>query len=132
MVDQRRFDNQPRDEWLDAREAAGRLGVQTRTLYAYVSRGLLRSVAGERGKQRLYARDDVDRLRARHDARAGHGAVAAGALRWGEPVLDSAITAITPRGPVYRGHVATAGRARRALRTGRRAALDGAASRRRS
>jgi len=42
----------------------------------------------------------------RRDARAGHGAVAAGALRWGEPVLDSAITAITPRGPAYRGRLA--------------------------
>ena len=30
------------------------------------------------------------RLKARHDARSGHGPVAAGALRWGEPVLDSA------------------------------------------
>ena len=38
--------------------------------------------------------------------RAGHGAVAAGALRWGEPVLDSAVTAITPRGPAYRGRLA--------------------------
>ncbi|HHH28610.1 MAG TPA: citrate synthase, partial [Polyangiaceae bacterium] len=34
---------------------------------------------------------------------AGHGAVAAGALRWGEPVLDSAITAIRSDGPWYRG-----------------------------
>jgi citrate synthase len=32
--------------------------------------------------------------------------VAAGALRWGEPVLDSAITDITPRGPAYRGRLA--------------------------
>jgi citrate synthase len=40
-------------------------------------------------------------------ARAGHAAVASAALRWGEPVLDSAITRITPRGPVYRGTRAT-------------------------
>jgi citrate synthase len=103
MVDQRRIDNQP---WLDARRAAAYLGVQTRTLYAYVSRGLVRSMAGEHGRPRLYAQADLDRLRARSQARAGHGAVAAGALRWGEPVLDSAITAITPRGPAYRGHAA--------------------------
>ena len=37
----------------------------------------------------------------------GHGAVAAGALRWGEPVLDSAITAITPRGPAIAAALAT-------------------------
>lgn len=103
MVDQRGFDNQP---WLSAREAAARLGVQRRTLYAYVSRGLLRSAPGERGRARRYDRDDVERLAARHRARAGHGAVAASALRWGEPVLDSSITELAPRGPSYRGHLA--------------------------
>lgn len=61
---------------------------------------------GARGRPRLYALADLDRLRVRRDARAGHSAVAAGALRWGEPVLDSAITAITPRGPAYRGRYA--------------------------
>ena len=100
MVDQRRIDDQ---HWVEARVAAARLGIQLRTLYAYVSRGQVRSVPGARGRPRLYALADLDRLRARRDARAGHGAVAAGALRWGEPVLDSAITAITPRGPAYRG-----------------------------
>jgi citrate synthase len=99
---------------VDARTAAAYLGVQQRTLYAYVSRGLVRSVPGEHGRPRLYAQEDLARLVARRDARAGHGAVAAGALRWGEPVLDSAITAITPRGPAYRGHLAVelAGRQR--------------------
>lgn len=106
MVDQRRFDNQP-SELLDSRAAAKLLGVELRTLYAYASRGLVRSVRGTRGLKRMYARDDLERLKARSSARAGHGAVAAGALRWGEPVLDSAITEITPRGPAYRGHLAT-------------------------
>jgi citrate synthase len=55
----------------------------------------------------LYALADLERLRVLKQARAGHGAVAAGALRWGEPVLDSAITAITPQGPAYRGRLAT-------------------------
>jgi citrate synthase len=105
MVDQRGIDDQ---HWIDADAAAKLLGVQRRTLYAYVSRGQVRSVPGARGRPRLYAVADLQRLRARRDARAGHGAVAAGALRWGEPVLDSAITAITPDGPIYRGHAATA------------------------
>jgi citrate synthase len=104
MVDQRRIDNQ---RWVDSRAAAKHLGIQQRTLYAYVSRGQVRSVAGTKGRPRLYALDDLERLRVRRDARAGHGAVAAGALRWGEPVLDSAITAITPDGPAYRGRLAT-------------------------
>ncbi|HEY0250790.1 MAG TPA: citrate/2-methylcitrate synthase [Kofleriaceae bacterium] len=92
---------------MEAKAAAKLLGVELRTLYAYASRGLVRSVRGDRGRKRLYALDDLERLRARSTARAGHGAVAAGALRWGEPVLDSAITEITPRGPVYRGRLAT-------------------------
>ncbi len=104
MVDQRRIDDQ---RWVDARAAASHLGIQVRSLYAYVSRGQIRSVPGARGRPRLYALADLERLRVRRDARAGHGAVAAGALRWGEPVLDSAITAITPRGPAYRGRLAT-------------------------
>ncbi len=103
MVDQRRIDDQ---RWVDARTAAKHLGIQIRSLYAYVSRGQVRSVSGEQGRPRLYAFGDLERLRARRDARSGHGAVAAGALRWGEPVLDSAITAITSRGPAYRGHLA--------------------------
>src|SRR5580765_1148191 len=100
MVDQRRIDDQ---RYVDARTAAKHLGIQLRTLYAYVSRGAVRSLPGEHGRPRLYALADVERLRVRRDARKGHGAVAAGALRWGEPVLDSAVTAITPRGPAYRG-----------------------------
>jgi citrate synthase len=103
MVDQRRIDDQ---RWVDARAAAKFLGIQVRSLYAYVSRGQVRSVPGTRGRPRLYAHEDLERLRTRRDARAGHGAVAASALRWGEPVLDSAITAITARGPIYRGRAA--------------------------
>ena len=106
-VDQPGFDNQ-RSDYLSGPEAAALLGVKRETLYAYVSRGLLRGVAGGRGRARLYLRTDLEQLKARHDARAGHGAVAASALRWGEPVLESALTAIGPRGPAYRGREAVA------------------------
>ena len=91
---------------MGAREAAAILDVKLPTLYAYVSRGLVRSVAGPRGRPRRYVRSDIERLRARRDARRGHGAVAAGALRWGEPVLDSAISEIVSTGHRYRGHEA--------------------------
>lgn len=97
------------DEFVGARRAAELLGVKLATLYAYTSRGLVQSVAGETGRKRLYRRSDLERLRARRDARAGHGPVAAAALRFGEPVLDSSITSISPeRGPSYRGHEALA------------------------
>lgn len=92
---------------LSAARAAALLGVKKETLYAYASRGLVRSVGGPRSRGRQYVRADLERLKARRDARAGHGPVAAGALQWGEPVLDSAITGIDARGPRYRGRLAT-------------------------
>jgi citrate synthase len=104
MVDQPRRDDA---QWLSASDAARALGVQRRSLYSYVSRGLVRSMPGAQGRQRLYAREDLERLQVRRDARAGHGAVAAGALQFGEAVLDSAITEITAHGPSYRGYLAT-------------------------
>jgi citrate synthase len=98
---------EPQDEFLSAREAAGLLGVKLPTVYAYTSRGLIQSVPGNRGRARRYRRSDLERLCARRDARAGHGPVAAAALRQGEPVMDSAITMISlERGPVYRGRAA--------------------------
>lgn len=93
--------------WIPARDAARTLGVQEKSLYAYVSRGLIRSVPGASGRQRLYSSDDLERLRTRKDARSGHGPVAAAALHFGEAVLDSAISEITAAGPSYRGYLAT-------------------------
>lgn len=93
------FDNQP--DWLDAPAAVALLGVKRDTLYAYVSRGLVRR-SGARGHHR-YAREDLLRLKARHDARSGHGPVAAGALRWGEAVLVSSVSSLHEDGPRYRG-----------------------------
>jgi citrate synthase len=104
-MDQRGKMNQ-RSEWMSANEAAEFLGIKLPSLYAYASRGLVTSRAQPGGRARHYARGDVERMKARHDARAGHGAVAAGALRWGDPVLETSIGTITPAGPVYRGHEA--------------------------
>ncbi|HVW26822.1 MAG TPA: citrate synthase, partial [Polyangiaceae bacterium] len=101
-VDQRAFDNQP-SEYVGAAEAARLLGVKRSTLYAYASRGLLRSEPSPEGRGHRYSRADLLRLRTRGDARAGHGPVAAGALRFGEPVLSTAISFIGPDGPRYRG-----------------------------
>jgi citrate synthase len=97
---------------MSAAEAAAALGVTRATLYAYVSRGLLHSQAGTaRSRARLYAREDVDRLRRRAEARRDPSRAAAGALDWGVPVLESAITAIDGRALYYRGHdVATLAR----------------------
>src|SRR5512133_707729 len=97
------FDN-PHDALVDAHEAARILGVKVATLYSYASRRWVRSFPSGRHREKRYLRDDLQRLRHRADARLGHEAAAAGALRWGEPVLSSALTEIRPDGPSYRGH----------------------------
>lgn len=96
----------PSSEYVTAAEAARILKVKPQTLYTYVSRGLIRSVAQLDRKNRLYYREDVDKVRSRSDARAGSGAAAESALRWGQPVINTGITELTPDGPRYRGRLA--------------------------
>src|SRR5207244_745820 len=67
------------------------------------SRSLVRTRRAADARRSLYDRADLERLRARRAARAGRVAIAAGALDWGEPVLDSSITEMGPGGPAYRG-----------------------------
>ncbi|MCK9511194.1 MAG: citrate synthase [Pigmentiphaga sp.] len=94
-------------EYLTAAEAMAVLKVRQQTLYAYVSRGLIRSVKQPDSKGKLYLAEDVNRTRSRSQARAGHGAVAASAMNWGEPIIPTSITEITAEGPSYRGRLAT-------------------------
>src|SRR5215472_16139747 len=96
--------NHPHEALVDAHEAARILGVKVATLYSYASRQWVRSFPSGRHREKRYLRDDLERLRHRADARLGHEAVAAGALRWGDPVLSSALTEIRPDGPWNRGH----------------------------
>jgi excisionase family DNA binding protein len=51
------------EEYLTVEEAAQRLGVKPATLYAYVSRGMLRSYREGTKRQRLYRRAEVEALR---------------------------------------------------------------------
>jgi len=95
-----------RSDYLSAAEAARLLKVKAQTLYTYVSRGLIRSVAQPDRKARLYYREDIEKVRARSEARQGQGAMAESAMRWGQPVINTAITEITPDGPRYRGYAA--------------------------
>ena len=50
-------------DYLDGDEAAALLGVKKATLYAYVSRGVLSSYKQAIGRNRLYRRQDIERLR---------------------------------------------------------------------
>lgn len=92
-------------ELLDAEQAADRLGVSRATLYAYVSRGKVRSMPGP-GRTRWYAAEDIERVKAAAEARRGHGPVAKSALLWGEPVLSTGLVELTKDGPRYRGRSA--------------------------
>jgi citrate synthase len=99
----------PADAWLSAADAAARLGVSRATLYAYVSRGFLRSESHPgASRERRYARDDVERLRRRAEERRDPDKVAAHALQWGMPILESSITSIAGARVFYRGHDAVA------------------------
>jgi citrate synthase len=90
--------------WLSAAEAARRLGVKRETLYAYVSRGLVRSTPkGGRTRARLYAREDIERARRRAEDRRDPAAIATHALSHGSPVLESSITLIEAGRLFYRG-----------------------------
>lgn len=95
-------------EWIDAKTATKLLEVSRATLYAYVSRGFVRSepVPG-RPRERRYAREDVERLRLRAEERRNPEKAAAHALRWGVPILESAITLIADGKLYYRGHEAS-------------------------
>jgi len=98
---------------LTAEQAARELGISRRTLYAYVSRGLLASVPDPANvRTRRYPAAAVRRMAALRDARRdpalGARTAARGALAWGEPVLDSAITLLSPDRFHYRGHDALA------------------------
>src|SRR5262245_61812243 len=87
---------------MSAKETADALNISMATLYAYVSRGLIRSEAakeGERGhaRNRRYNAQDIEKLLAKKEAAllpekaaaaAAQAAIqktAANALHWGEP-----------------------------------------------
>ena len=82
-------------EFLTAAQAAQRLGVKPATLYAYVSRGVLRRDHAADGRSSLFDSDEVERL-----ARRGRPRRPAGAA---DITVESAITEITGDRLCYRG-----------------------------
>ena len=95
--------------WIPADEASHLLRVSRATLYAYVSRGYIRSQATPgSSRERQYSRDDVERLRRRTEERRDPDKAAARALQWGMPILESSIAFIDGHRLYYRGHDAVA------------------------
>jgi excisionase family DNA binding protein len=58
------------EQYLSAGEASEQLGIKPATLYAYVSRGALKSYRQGIKRQRLYRRRDIQQLIHLHPARA--------------------------------------------------------------
>ncbi|MEP6987171.1 MAG: citrate synthase family protein [Chloroflexota bacterium] len=95
-------------QYLSAQEACQRLGVKEATLYAYVSRGLIRSeVESQASRKRRYLAEDVDKLVERKEQRRDPAKVVEDALHWGVPLLDSAITLIADNQLYFRGYNAS-------------------------
>ncbi len=94
---------------IDAAEAAARLKIRRASLYAYVSRGLIRSVV-DPGDPRahLYAAADIAALARRKVRMRRPAAAAATALDWGLPVLETRIARIEGGRLSYRGADAVA------------------------
>ncbi len=91
--------------YLTAKEAAAALEISLPTLYAYVSRGLIRSEEGTgKSRARRYRAEDVAALRSRKEMRRNPAKAAATALHFGQPVLESAITLIEDGRLYYRGY----------------------------
>jgi citrate synthase len=90
--------------YLSANEAAAELSISPATLYAYVSRGLVRSEpTGEGARAKRYRAEDVRSLKNRRAPMVeGQGLKAADL-----PVMDSSVSTITEDGPIYRGVNAT-------------------------
>ncbi|MGH7949613.1 MAG: citrate/2-methylcitrate synthase [Candidatus Binataceae bacterium] len=108
-----------RGRMLTSAEAAGKLGVKLGTLYAYVSRGWLRSYRRKVGRQALYRRTDVEALRGlvapEHGRRARSLPPAATWVTVAQPrtseigapgviVAESAVSSIIDGRLAYRGY----------------------------
>jgi citrate synthase len=88
---------------LTAAAAAAELGISVQTLYAYVSRGRLRSVAEGRSRERRYLKEDVWALKQKKMYRGDPLRAAGEALHRGLPVLESRISVVTDGRLYYRG-----------------------------
>ena len=88
---------------MTAEQAANALGVTRSTLYAYVSRGLLRSAPASDTQQSRYRRREIERLAVERERARKPAMVARASLDWGRPVLDSALTLIERGRLYYRG-----------------------------
>jgi citrate synthase len=87
--------------YLSAREASAELSISPATLYAYVSRGLIRSEPSSDSRSHRYRAEDVRSLKERRAPSPEPRGMRS--FDADLPVMDSAIATITEDGPIYRG-----------------------------
>jgi citrate synthase len=87
--------------YLSAREASAELAISQATLYAYVSRGLIRSEPSSDSRNHRYRAEDVRRLKERRVPSPEPRGLRS--FDADLPVMDSTISTITEDGPIYRG-----------------------------
>ncbi len=92
------------DGWLTAEAALAKLAAARQTLYAYVSRGLVRTrPAPNSAHRKLLDEWGIEALVERRTRSRARRDVAASTIDFGEPVLASAITQISHGTLRYRG-----------------------------
>jgi citrate synthase len=92
-------------KFYSAKEASERLGVSRNTLYAYVSRGLIRSEpVSPSAKSSRYHALDVERMATRSELHKAPAKALQSSTDWGAPILESEITLIGDETFYYRGH----------------------------
>lgn len=83
------------DEWISAEQACAQLGVRKQTLYAYASRKVLRVMQDpSEARRSLYSARDVAHLAQSNRRPRARADVAAGSIRWGDPVLETRISGV--------------------------------------
>lgn len=91
-------------EWIDRSGALAALGVRPQTLYAYVSRGRIGMRPDPDDPRRsLYRADDIAMLVGRRARGRKSAAIAASAIAWGEPAIETAISTVHHGRLIYRG-----------------------------
>lgn len=90
-------------DYINAQQAAERLGISRQTLYAYVSRGMIKAVPGDDPRQSRYLTAAVEQLAETRRRGRKPKEIAKATLDWGMPVLESRLTLIENGQCFYRG-----------------------------
>src|SRR6476660_1822528 len=93
--------NNSEELYLSAREAAAELAISPATLYAYVSRGLIRSEPTPDSRKNRYRAEDVRALKERRVPSPEPRGLRS--FDADLPVMDTEISTITEEGAIYRG-----------------------------